>query len=321
MNEIAPLRLLPGLYPDVPEAAYHADPSPEISASASILKKLDRLSPEHAREAHPRLNPAYEPHAASDAMEAGTILHAMMLDTPPPWRVYEYNDWRSKDAQNVRNACRESGIIPILAHKMESIEAMAAAYRRRIERDFPALHAALNDPDTIKEATIITRINGVMCRSRVDLLPPQGYGFIADLKFTGLDAPPDEYERTVRREYRYQSDLYPRMVQAVRGDAPEFRFYCAEEKSPHGMACYTFGSGAAERNRARVDLALEKWAACLGANEWPGYPNLIHTIDDEPWEEVRDGNASLRHAAAAQVSVGMIKKMHEISARIGGPLR
>lgn len=320
MNELAPPRLATGIHAGVPEDVYHADPAPEPSASASILKKLDRQSPEHARDAHPRLNPAWRHSAATEAMEVGTILHALMLGTEQTWRVYEYDSWRGK-AADVRDGCREAGIIPILAHKLEPIEAMAASYQRRIERDFPKLHSALHDPDTLKEATIITRINGVMCRCRVDLLPPPQYGFMGDLKFTGLDAPPDEYERTVRREYRYQSNLYPRMVEATRGDAPEFRFYCAEEKAPHGMACYAFGPGATERNGQRVDLALEKWAACLAANEWPGYPTLIHTIEDEPWEEARDGNAALRHSAAASVSVGMIKKIHEISARIGGPLR
>lgn len=321
MNDMIMPRLPPGIHRDVPEADYHADPAPEISASASILRKLDRQSPEHAREAHPRLNPAMPVRQPTEAQETGTILHALMLGTAPPWRVYEYEDWRSKDARTARDTCRESGIIPILAHKLEPLTAMAAAYRRRIERDFPKLASAMVDPETIKEATIIARINGVMCRSRVDILPPANYGFIADLKFTGLSAPPDEYERTVRRDYRYQADLYPRMVRAMRGDMPEFRFYCGEEESPHGMACYTFGPGSEERNRERVDTALEKWALCLAANQWPGYPALIHTIEDEPWESGRAEAASLRHRAAAQVSAGVIRKLHEISARIGGPLR
>lgn len=319
MNEMNPVRLAPGIHANVSEEVYHADCAPEISASASILRTLDRLSPEHAHEAHPRLNPAWVARTATEAMEIGTILHGLILGTEPSWSVFYHDSWRGKAAED-RDRTRATGRVPILSHKLEPIEAMADTIRRRIAAEFPALDAALDDPESIKEATVIARINGVMCRSRIDLLPPPSYGFMADLKFTGLDAPPDEYERTVRRDYRYQSDLYPRMVAAARGDNPEFRFYCAEEKPPHGMACYTFGPGAVYRNRNRVDLALEKWAVCLAANEWPGYSNLIHTIEDEAWEEGRDQAASLRHGAAASVSAGVIKKMHEISARIG-PLR
>ena len=115
----------------------------------------------------------------------------------------------------------------------------------------------------------------MICRSRIDILPPARYGFIADLKFTGLDAPPDEYERTVRRDYRFQADLYPRAVQAARGDLPQFRFYANEELPPYGAAVYSFGPGAMARNRSRTDGALAIWAACLKAGEWPGYPALM----------------------------------------------
>lgn len=320
MNEISPMRLAPGIHADISEEAYHADPAPEPSASASVLRTLYRLSPEHAREQHPRLNPAWEPGKSTDAKDAGTILHSLLLGSPPRFRVYEFDSWRGKNAE-VKDACREGGLIPILGHKMDAIRDVADAIQRRLNRDFPALCEAMADPETLKEATVISRINGVMCRSRVDILPPAKYGFIADLKFTGLDAPPDEYERTVRRGYRFQADLYPRAVKEARGDEPKFRFYACEEESPHGVACYTFGPGAAERNRQRVDGALEIWKACLAANQWPGYPTLIHTIEDEVWEENKDQALALRHSAAASVSAGMIRKVHEISSRIGGPLR
>ena len=66
---------------------------------------------------------------------------------------------------------RASGLIPILAHKMDDIEVMADAIRSRIERAFPDLREAMNDPETLKEATIIFEVNGVMCRSRIDIPP------------------------------------------------------------------------------------------------------------------------------------------------------
>ena len=75
MNDASPLRLGPGIHAGIHEDEYHRDPAPEPSASASILRTLWRQSPEHAREKHPRLNPAWEPSASTDAQDAGKILH------------------------------------------------------------------------------------------------------------------------------------------------------------------------------------------------------------------------------------------------------
>lgn len=313
-------RLGIGIHANIPEAIYHADPAPEPSASASILKKLHRQSPEHAWQNHPRLNPAFEPSASTDAKDAGTILHSMILGTPAPYRVFDFDSWRGKNA-DIRDETRAAGYIPILTRKLEPIAEAGAAARRRIRRDFPDLDAALDDPETLKEATLICRINGIMCRCRVDILPPARYGFIADLKFTGLDAPPAEYERTVKRDYRIQSDLYARAVKELRGDLPEFRFYASEEEPPHGMAHYMFGPGAKQRNRDITDAALAKWAACLAASEWPGYPTMLHTIEDDDYEERRDMERSVYHGMVARSSKGLIAKIHQISAEIGGPLQ
>ncbi len=321
MNASSPLRLPIGIHPGVPEAAYHADPAPEPSASASILRLLHRLSPEHARAQHPRLNPAWEPSDSTDAKNKGTILHSMLLRTPAPYVALPFDDFRTTAAKAAKSETIAAGRIAILSHKLDEIRIMADAISRRIEREFPDLHAALNDPDTLTEATIICRINGVMCRVRVDVLPPPRYGFIGDLKFTGLDAPPEDFAMTLKQNYRFQSNLYPRAVREIRGDEPEFRFYACEETSPFGVTAHTFGPGAQGRNQARVNAALAQWDACLKAQQWPGYPTLLHYVEDEAWEDQRDTDRVMRHSAAAQISTGLVAQLHRISAEIGSPLR
>ena len=136
MNEISPTRLAPGIYANIPERLYHADPAPVPSASATILRELYRRSAEHAREKHPRLNPHWQDSKSTDAKDAGTILHAMLLGTPAPWKVFSFDSWRGKNA-DVRDETRAAGFIPILSHKLDDIEVMASAIRSRIERAFP----------------------------------------------------------------------------------------------------------------------------------------------------------------------------------------
>src|SRR5262245_50563917 len=68
----------PGIY-DIPLAEYLADPCPAPSLSASIAHILLSQSPRHAWEAHPRLNPHYEPEEA-EAFDLGTAAHAYLLE-------------------------------------------------------------------------------------------------------------------------------------------------------------------------------------------------------------------------------------------------
>jgi hypothetical protein len=36
-----------------------------------------------------------------------------------------------------------------------------------------------------------------------------------------------------------------------------------------------------------VQYALDKWRACLGSDEWPGYPQSVAWAELPPWEEAR----------------------------------
>ena len=166
MNALSPIRLPEGIHLNVPEAAYHADPAPTPSASAGVLKTLATRSPLHAWHKHPRLNPEYSGGNRSDAMDTGTILHALICGTPLPYDVEAFPDYRTNAAKEWRDGVISSGRIPILAHKIEPIYDVARGVRANIER-MPEIAAAIESAD--KEATLIwrERISWSTLRKRV----------------------------------------------------------------------------------------------------------------------------------------------------------
>lgn len=315
-------RLDVGIHPSVPEHVYHSDCAIEISASASILRALYTASPEHAWTDHPRLNPAFEPSASTDAQAAGSILHWHMTEAGErPYRPLAFDSYRTDKAKATRDETIARGLIPILEHKLDELLPVADALRRRIEREHPELHTALHDPDTLREATLIWRENGTMARCRHDVLPPRAFRFAADFKFTGRSAEPEGWSKTLRENYLFQADLYPRAVKALRGDAIEFRFVVCETEPPYGVSVHALGPELIDIAHRRVNVALAQWAACLKANEWPGYASLVHYAEAPPWLDIHDGNRANRNEYAAKVSTGTIAQLHRIAAEIGSPIR
>lgn len=309
-----PPRFDVGIHPGIPEAVYHADCAMEPSASGSILKTLYLASPAHAKEDHPRLNPAFEADGGSEAAEFGTILHSMILGTPKPYRELEFKDYKTDAARKARDETRGDGLIPILSHKLADLPPVAKSLMARLHEEFPETHAAITDPETLHEATLIWRERGVLCRCRFDVLPPPRFGFTCDLKFTGRSAEPGEWARRLRDDYLFQGDLYPRAVKALRGDRPEFRFIVCETDPPYGVSIHAIGPFLTHVARRRVNVALRQWAYCLRTGKWPGYTPLTHYAEAPAWFEKMEEERALRDASAAASLHGAAADLCRISA-------
>jgi hypothetical protein len=300
MNSITSMRLPEGIHANIPEAVYHADPTSGISASAGILKKLYMESPEKAAFVHPRLNPNFQPSPPSEAMVSGTILHAMVLGTPAPYRELGYDSYRTNDARAARDAAVASGLLPILTHKLGELSEVADNVKRRLATEHPLILQAIEDAETLREATMIWREEGTLCRCRFDVLPPARYGFTADLKFTGLSAEPLEWSRKLAREYLFQADLYPRAVKQLRGDKPEFKFVVAETEPPYAVSVHAMAPSLAEVAERRVASALEKWSRCLKYGSWPGYATMTHYAEASPWMVSEDDQRDIHDQMAKE---------------------
>ena len=104
----------PGVYDDLDEAAYHADPVPGGSLSASGAKLL--LPP--SCPALYRL-PARPPEGRPAEFDYGTAAHKFVLGTGPEITVIDALDWRTKAAQDARKDARAKGVIPLLISRVQ----------------------------------------------------------------------------------------------------------------------------------------------------------------------------------------------------------
>ena len=116
LNGMRP-RMEPGVY-DLDAAAYHADPCPEPSLSSSIGKLIVGRSPLHAKCAHPRLNPDYQPRE-SGKFDLGSTVHKLILGKGAEVVAIEADDWRTKAAKEARDTARGDGKTPMLVGQLE----------------------------------------------------------------------------------------------------------------------------------------------------------------------------------------------------------
>src|SRR5262245_44641936 len=113
----------PGIYFDFPTAAYFADPCPAPSLTQSIAKILLERSPLHAWHAHPRLNPDYKPDDDTK-FDIGNVAHKLMIGRGKDIEQLpeKYEDWRTKDAKQWREAAASQGKLAVLGHQYQRAE-------------------------------------------------------------------------------------------------------------------------------------------------------------------------------------------------------
>ena len=275
----------PGIHDGIPAAVYHdaSAMSEQPCLSAGICKLLIERSPLHAWTAHPRLNPNYRP-IVSDRFDVGSVVHEMVLRGEDIAVVVEgFDDWRKKEARELRDSIRADGKIPLLAKDSENVHAMDRAVRDRI--------AALDiDPplfaDGKPERTVVWEEDGVMLKARLDWLRDD-LRAVDDLKSTSATANPLQWCR--RTLWTIGADLqvvmYRRAVKAVTGVVPDFRYVVVETSPPYALSVVSLAPSALEFAEAKLDRAIGLWRDCLAADSWPSYPREIAYAELPPWAE------------------------------------
>jgi PDDEXK-like domain of unknown function (DUF3799) len=266
----------PGVY-DIPEDAYHADPVPGGSLSASGAKKLLACP---ARYDYDRRHPP-QPTAA---MEFGTAVHKLVLGKGPDLVVVEAGNWRTKAAQDKARDARAAGKVPLLAADAERAAGVAGAVlshpvagRLFGPADGGAPERSLFWAD---EAT------GVMRRARLDWLPGAAHGrmIVPDLK-TSHSADPAAIPRAVASYgYHIQAAWYLEGVRALGLSADAaFLLVFAETAEPCPVTVVQLDTEAMAAGAALGQHACERWRDCTETGEWPGYTTDIELISLPPW--------------------------------------
>jgi hypothetical protein len=275
----------PGVYDGLDEAAYHADPVPGGSLSASGAKLL--LPPSCPalyawRRDHPKVSAEFD---------FGTAAHKLILGVGQPICRLSYDDWRTKAAQTARDEARAQGYVPVLEPDWQRVEAMAAAIREH------PVASALLDPERGKpEQSLFWQDDetGIWCRARLDWLPrrdPARRFIIADYKTAAAADPASIRKAVANYGYFMQAAWYAEGVQVLGLDPdPAFLFIFQEKTPPYLVTVAQLDAEAVSIGRARNMLAREMWRDCTQAGVWPGYTDDIELITLPPWAARTEGD-------------------------------
>lgn len=268
---VSELRLDVGVY-DISAEDYHGDPCLEPSLSSSLAKIIAQRSPGHAREEHPRLNPAYEREELMK-FRVGQAFHSMLLGKGAPVAEFAHKKWQSNAAKADRDAALANGYIPLT-------EDQAAKTRRMVERavqqikgrDELAYAMSGGVPERVYIWREDTKFGPIYCRMMVDWTPHAGRYFV-DWKSTGVGALHDWGSKTMwDTGCDFQDAFYRRGFKAHGMDFDACCFAVIEDSEPHGLMTHRIDPEAQDEADDEVQWAIDHFAMCLHAGHWPMYP-------------------------------------------------
>jgi hypothetical protein len=264
--------------------AYASDNVPRLSSSMAGI--LISQSPLHCWARHPRLgNLGGKP--ATKAMDTGTLVHALVLGAGKSVLRCEFADWRTKDAQRIRDDARAAGLVPVLAADHDDAEKASLKIRQQLaDRDI----VLDGESEIAVEWEADTQDGAVLCRGMMDHLVERR-GVIVDLK-TSRDASPNEFAKSfVKHGYDIQWAAYTEALTTLHPELAgrtEMLFVVAEIEEPYAVAVYIPDGSMRELGMRRWDRACSTWARCLADGKWPGYDGK-QRITPPRWTLVQEG--------------------------------
>lgn len=268
----------PGVY-DLPADIYHADPVPGGSLSQSGAKLL--LPPDcPARFRYVADNP--EVHKRT--YDFGHAAHKLILGAGAELAVIDADNYKTKAAQQAKADAYAADMVPLLPVEHETVLAMAAALRAH------PIAGRLFAPGTGEpEKALFWRDGTVMRRALLDWLPngqPDRRLIVPDYKTT-QSADPEKLQRTIETfGYHRQAAWYLDGIRALGLNATPVFLLVFQEKTPPYLVTVAEPDVVALRvghylNRQAIDL----YADCVAAGQWPGYSDGIELIPLPPYIE------------------------------------
>lgn len=246
----------------MPNEVYHA----HLAISKSGLDLIHR-SPAHFQ---------YSAHReATRAMEIGTAIHCAILE-PERFRD-EYvllRDVKDRRASEYKKAKEVHGGEYVLTGKeADNVAGMQESVRSQ--------YAIPNGTAEVSLFGICER-TGVPVKCRFDLLTDDGAG--VDLKKT-QDSSREAFAKSVfNYRYHVQDAFYSYVYALVAGRALEsFTFLAVEEQPPHIAMPYTLGEESRDIAHNEMLDDLDRYAACVQANDWPGYERTEEPLELPSW--------------------------------------
>ena len=263
-----------GIYPDMPEDEYHADPVSGWSLSASgAALLLDPSCP--ALYLHNRENPK----PRTKALDMGVLAHRVVLGAgcQPvliPDEILATNGAVStKEARQFVADEEAKGNIPVKSTDWKVVNDMADALQRHPVAG-KIFQPGAGDP----EVSLFWQDerHGIMRRARLDWLPRQassrGRIIIADYK-TARSAHPAEWRRAgADYGYHRQDANYKAGVRALGIAKDVAMVYVVQEKAPpYLVSVFEITPDAVDIGAQQMDRASAIFARCLKTGHWPDY--------------------------------------------------
>ena len=105
-----------------------------------------------------------------------------------------------------------------------------------------------------------------------------------DLKTTGKSAAPEDWERTLERDYATQAAFYVRGLSKIRRVRPAgFGFIVVETTPPYALCVYEAGPSLLHAAEQDIEEAIGRWRECITSGQWPGYPNRTCHVEASQW--------------------------------------
>ena len=278
----------PGVYDGMDEAAYHADPVPGGSLSASGAKLL--LPPScPALYAYRRDHPK-----TSAAFDYGTAAHKYVLGEGPPITVVEGERWDTNTAKEKVAAIREAGGVALKQREMDQVEAMAVAIWQH-----PVASALFDQAHGRPEQSLFWQDGefGIWRRARFDWLPEPRAGrrlIIGEYK-TAAAVDPDSIRKAVASYGYYISaaQYIDAAIAAGLDDDPAILLVFQMKDPPYLVNIAELDDDAIRAGRARLRDACEIFRDCTQTGIWPGYEAAaddgITYITLPPWVARTEG--------------------------------
>ena len=265
-------------------AEYHGDAGPGVPwFSYSTAKTLLTESPLHAYYYHPKLGGHVREQTKT--MGNGQVIHKLLLGIGADIVVIRADNFRTKAAQELRDAAIADGKTPIIAHEYDGIVQAADTIRENLA----AVGVDLAAPQALREQGVEwdeeTDLGTVRCRGMLDYLDLAA-GVALDPKSTNC-AHPSKAQRTITDfAYDIQCAAYTSAVEKLNPDLAgrvDFGFLFMELEPPYAILPVRPSESMKDLGRMRWQRAVRLWQKCLTENKWPGYSDGWRLMQPSNW--------------------------------------
>lgn len=255
--------------------------------SAGLAHTILTRSPLHAWIESP-----WNPDRKQDnnkASDIGSIAHDVLLeggtgliervdpnDYPAEKTGNIPDGWTNKAIRAARDSARAAGKIPLFPEDVDAVTAMVGEAKEFVAR---SELAGIFD-NGAPELTAVWDDDGLLCKARPDWSSGDNSVWL-HVKTTKRSVHPIPFERLcINMGYDISLMFYARAIK------PEPRQFILAIEQDEPYACKLFALTPAQMaiSAARVQRAMQTWAACIRADRFPAYSGEVHYIEPSPWQ-------------------------------------